>query len=215
MPRAKLTLEPPDGTWIRDVSTAYPAAGFHVVAVLSGTASGTALVELRTADPVPLLGAIDDHDDVASLDLLWKQDDQSMVQVEVDEPRLLGPVVGAGVPIETPFTVRDGRVEWELTTSDERLSALRRRLDDDGVQFEAESVVDDPASSDDGLTDRQRELLLAAVEQGYYETPRRATLTEVAASMGISKATGSDVLHRAEETVVSWFLDEHLASGRR
>ena len=47
---------------------------------------------------------------------------------------------------------------------------------------------------------------VAAVEQGYYETPRRATLTDIAESMDISKATASDILHRAEGKVVDWFV---------
>ncbi|WP_211609245.1 helix-turn-helix domain-containing protein [Halogranum amylolyticum] len=56
------------------------------------------------------------------------------------------------------------------------------------------------------LTDRQQQVFLAAVEQGYYETPRRATLTDVAESMEISKATASNILHRAEGRIVDWFV---------
>ncbi|MFB6354778.1 MAG: helix-turn-helix domain-containing protein [Halobacteriales archaeon] len=209
MPRAKLTLTLPEGTWIRDVSSAHPETDLRVVAVLSAEASGTALLELRTDNPVSLLAAVDGHDDVTSLELLWKHDDRSMVQVETTQPRLLFPIVRAGVPVETPFDVRDGEVEWELTTSSERLSALRDRLDAGDIRFETDYVRDDPRDGEGRLTDRQRQVLTAAAERGYYATPRETTLTEVSSALGISKATGSDILHRAEGTVVDWYLEEH------
>lgn len=209
MPRAKLTLALPEGSWIRDVSSAHPETDLRVLAVLSAEESGTALLELRADNPVPLLAAIDDQDDVTSLELLWKHDDRSMIQVETTQPLLLFPIVRAGVPVETPFAVRDGEVEWELATSVERLSALRDRLDARNVRFETDYVRDDPRRGEDRLTDRQRQVLTAAAERGYYATPRETTLTEVSSSLGISKATGSDILHRAEGKVVDWYLEEH------
>lgn len=211
MPHARLTLDLPNGTWIRDVSTDFSDTDFRVVAVLAAEETGTALLEIGSRNPVKVLAAIDSHDDVTMLELLWKHDNRSMVQVETTQPLLLFPIVRAGVPIETPFDVRDGQVEWELTTSNERLSALRRRLDAGNIQFETNTVQHDPGAGDDRLTDRQRHVLLTAVDQGYYETPRRSTLTEVAASLDIAKATASDILHRAERTVVDWYLDEQTA----
>jgi len=64
------------------------------------------------------------------------------------------------------------------------------------------------------LTDRQREVLLAARELGYYATPREATLTEVAAALDVSKSACSDVLHRAEGNLVDWFATAYLDHER-
>jgi hypothetical protein len=137
-----------------------------------------------------------------------------MVQVETTNPLLLFPILKAGIPLQTPFEVIDGTAAWEITTSSERLSALGNRLDEVDIEFEIEYVRDEPSDPVERLlTDRQREVLLAAAEQGYYDTPRRATLTEVSESLGISKATGSDVLHRAEGKVLKWFIEEHLTTG--
>lgn len=211
MPRAKLRVSIPEVTWIHDVSTEYPETVFRVVAILSGEESGVALLEIRTPDPVPIISAIERRTDVTDFDLLWKQDDTTMVQVETTNPLLLFPILKAGIPLQTPFEVIDGTAAWEITTSSERLSALGNRLDEVDIEFEIEYVRDEPSDpAEHLLTDRQREVLLAAAEQGYYDTPRRATLTEVSESLGISKATGSGVLHRAEGTVLKWFLEGHL-----
>jgi hypothetical protein len=214
MPRAKLRVSIPEEVWIHDVSVKYPETPFRVIAILSGEESGIALLEIQTPDPVPIITEIERRDDITSFDLLWKQDETTMVQIETTNPLLLFPILKAGIPLQTPFEVTDGTAIWEITTSSERLSALGSRLDTANIEFEIEYVRDEPSDpADHLLTDRQRELLLAAAERGYYDIPRRATLTEVSESLNISKATGSDVLHRAEGKILTWFIQEHLTGG--
>lgn len=213
MPEARLAVSVPPGVWMQEVSTTHPAATFHVVSVLAGEERGIALVRLETDDLLPVLTDLDGLADVVALDLLWKRDDEALLQLETTSQALLVPLWRAGVPIEMPFSVADGVATWELTTSSERFSALGEYLEAAGVDYDVEYVQEigaDPAAG--VLTDRQREVLLTAMDLGYYETPRAATLTEVAEALDVSKATCSDVLHRAEGNLVAWFVDEHLAS---
>lgn len=213
MPRAKLRLSLPEETWIHDVSNRHPDIAFRVVAILSSDDTGIALLEIQTSNPVPIITEIDRREDITDLELLWKRDDTTMVQVETTNPLLLFPILKAGIPLRTPFEITDGVSIWEVTTSSDRLSALGTRLDEAGIEFDIEYVRDEPSDpAETLLTDRQREVVLRAAEQGYYDTPRGATLTEVAESLGVSKATGSDVLHRAEGKVLKWFIDEHMTA---
>lgn len=48
------------------------------------------------------------------------------------------------------------------------------------------------------LTDRQRTVLDAAVEVGYYATPRTATIEDVAAAAGCAESTASEHLRKIE-----------------
>lgn len=213
MPTAKLRVSIPGEAWIHDVSVAHPETVFRVVATLAGDENGIALLDVHTPDPVPVVSDIERREDVTEVDLLWKQDATTMVQIETTNPLLLFPLLKAGIPLQTPFEVRNGTATWELTTSSDRLSALRDRLEEAGITFETEYVHDEPANPADFLlTDRQREVMLTAAEHGYYDTPRRATLTEVSESLGISKATGSDILHRAEGTILKWFIGKYMAA---
>jgi hypothetical protein len=70
--------------------------------------------------------------------------------------------------------------------------------------------VYDATDPPDLLTDQQRNLLVTAVEMGYYDTPRESTLTEVATAVDLAKSTASVTLHRAEERVVKEFATERL-----
>jgi predicted DNA binding protein len=63
--------------------------------------------------------------------------------------------------------------------------------------------------TDAGLTDSQREALLVAFETGYFEEPRNATLSDVAADLDISQPAASGLLRRGiERLIVSSLLDD-------
>ncbi|MDX1746838.1 MAG: helix-turn-helix domain-containing protein, partial [Halobacteriales archaeon] len=150
-------------------------------------------------------------DEVVAFDPIGTEAQTTLVQIETTNPRLLTAVLSAGVPLQTPFEVRAGRATWRITTSSDRLSALGDRLNAADIDYDLESLrnlATDP--TDQLLTDRQREVFLMAYEMGYYATPRRATLTAVAESLDVSKATASDVLHRAEGRIMDWIVDEFL-----
>jgi predicted DNA binding protein len=64
-------------------------------------------------------------------------------------------------------------------------------------------------STDAGLTDRQREALLLAVERGYFEEPRTVTLDELATDLDITQPAASGLIRRAvKRLVVSSLLDD-------
>lgn len=60
----------------------------------------------------------------------------------------------------------------------------------------------------DCLTDRQREVLETANAMGYYEVPRETTASDVAARLGVQRATVTEHLQRAERKLVTAFLSD-------
>jgi len=60
----------------------------------------------------------------------------------------------------------------------------------------------EPKSPGNGLTDRQQEALRTAYEMGHFEIPRRASLDDVAAELGISASSLSERLRRAQTQLI-------------
>ncbi|OYR46589.1 helix-turn-helix domain-containing protein [Halorubrum sp. Ea8] len=207
MPQARLLVDLPDGPWIADVSREFPDAGFRVLTAVPGESAGFALVRVSARDVDAVLSAMESHDALASVSVMAREDGVATVRIETDAPLLLLAAKRSGLPIEMPLDIEDGVAEVEVTGEHERVAEMGRRLSDLGLEFEVERVRQrvNPARL---LTDRQRELLLAAVDLGYYDVPRRATLTEVAEHVGIAKSTCSETLQRVERTVVREFVDD-------
>jgi len=113
-----------------------------------------------------------------------------------------------------PLRYADGeRISRVLALSGEALSRVYRDLVDDGhdVTVESKRGVDavtgdgpllDPGGVVPQLTARQRQVLLTAVESGYYEIPRGTTTAAVAEAVGVERRTAENHLRRAEQKVI-------------
>ena len=201
MPYAKLTITLPQTVWISDVSRAHPDTRFRVLAATANTATGVARIEILGADHEVVCERIADYESVPDLTVFDREDGRSLVQVETTVPLLLTSLQNAGVPLETPFSVCDGQLCLEVTVPQETLSKLGAALDRFDITYTVERIQQ-RVEREDLLTDRQQALLDEAIERGYYDTPRQTTLVDLASTLGISKSTCSEILHRAEERVV-------------
>lgn len=210
MVEARLTLTVPEGVWIGDVSRSHPEAEFRVLAAVAGEETGTGLVEL-TADDVPaVIADVESADDVSDVAVLDHDEDRTLLQFETTVPLLLMPMQGSGTPLELPFTLVDGRAEWTVTAPRERLSALGDQLREFDIPFDVE-YVRRTLESTSLLTQRQEDLVRAAVDAGYYDTPRECSLTELAEDLDMAKSTASETLHRAEGTILKAFVTDETS----
>lgn len=207
MPRAKLSIRLPEGAWIARLSQAHPDARFRVLAALPVEGGGTGLVELTAADPEAVAAEMEGFDGIESVDWLETTGETGLVQFHTAEPFLLLSAREAGLPLRPPVDISDGVASVWATGSPDRLSAFADQLESFGMSFEVERVT--PAvDTADLLTERQREVVLEAVERGYYDTPRRCSLTDLADALGVAQSTCSETLHRAEGTIVRAFIEE-------
>ncbi|WP_394349503.1 helix-turn-helix domain-containing protein [Natronococcus pandeyae] len=79
------------------------------------------------------------------------------------------------------------------------------------------SVVDsaDESTGRRGLTTPQREALACAVRHGYFEIPRRISLEELAAELGVTHQALSERLRRASDTLAAAELGVDADSSAR
>ncbi len=123
------------------------------------------------------------------------------------EPALHKAILSSGNLPTYPLVVRNGWVISEMITSHDRLSDLKQAFEQNDLPYEITSLTQslEPTAL---LTDKQREFVVAAITQGYYEQPRRCSLTDLAESMDVSKSTASRILHRAEGKIISQFIGD-------
>ncbi len=131
--------------------------------------------------------------------------------VYTEEAKILSPVISAanGVILDME---NDGSA-WTLTIwIPERtdLAHLWDYAEQNDVDIELLRVNEYAGigTTDAGLTESQREALLTAFERGYFEEPRNATLSDVAADLDISQPAASGLLRRGiKRLIVSSMID--------
>jgi predicted DNA binding protein len=160
-----------------------------------------------TAQQLPsILAEIDVSDEITEFDLVQRHDNTALMQFETTMPLLLFSAQGTSIPLEMPFLLADGEVEWELTAPQNRLSELGTQFEQFGIPFTI-NEIQQHIEPEQLLTNRQLELSTVTVERGYYETFRECSLTEPADKLDVAKSTCSETLHRAEEEVIKQFVN--------
>lgn len=140
--------------------------------------------------------------------------------VDPDVRTINGLVTASFQPGVVVETIRQGpRQTWRLLLRPEETvgefhDALTDRLRE-GVSFRMGAIRDATAWRDHAepgdLPEEQRRAVRAAVRAGYYESPRAATLDEIAAELGIPRSTLSYRLRKAEAHLVTAFAAEEEA----
>jgi len=207
MPHADLTITLPDAVWVGRLSRQHPGITFRVLSVMPAGETGVGLVEVVGEPVAEVLEAIGGSEDVQRVDVLQRVEDRAVVQFETSEPMLPFSVRESGAPLDLPMEIRGGEAAIEITASSDRIPELGRQLEAFGLRYELERIYRSP-DPPDLLTERQRDLLIAAIDRGHYDTPRGCTLTELAEATGTAKSTVSEILHRAEGKALDEFAAE-------
>ena len=206
MTTAKFEITLPDKAWPASVTREYPETTVRPLAHASREGTGFGLAMVTAVDLDVVIDAIREHPSILELEVIGSTGDEATIEFTTDHPLLLFSSQASGTAIQLPVTIENGVAEAEVTGSRERLSRLGEHLDALGLSYEV-IYVQEYRESDAPLSKRQRELLCAAVDRGYYDSPRRCTLTDLAEEFDIAKSTCSEILHRAEGQIIKQFRE--------
>lgn len=203
MPSARLKFKLPGGP--SSIPTANPDDKFRILATRP-TATGLRVVlEARTSDTGAVIRHLDDAQWLPSYDVLHMDEQTLLVEYALQSlPSLYQAILSSGNLLQFPINLLDGWMVCDMITSHDQLSKLKDAFEAEAIHYEIDSITQstDPTGL---LTDRQRRFVTQAIDRGYYDTPRRCTLTELAEEMEISKSAASGILHRAEGQIIKTF----------
>lgn len=206
MPKVRMKVEASGS--LAELSKAHPDVTFRILTSLTTDAGHMTLVEVEGLDSKAVTDFLEEDPDVLTYDALHIDDRKAVIQFLQDsEPAAGRAGRESDNPPPYPLVLRDGWIHTESITTYDHLTAFKEQLDSVGVKYELLSVTQsqDPTEM---LTQRQREFVTEALERGYYDSPRRSSLTDIAAALGVNKATASGILHRAEGAIIKEFMEE-------
>jgi predicted DNA binding protein len=206
MPTARVRLKPTHDE-LAAFTTEYPTVDFKMLAVYPTEEGISVLLNAPIDETETLSQHLETTPEVLEFEILHSDAHGVLVQYVVPSPDPHRAALAARNLPNYPLIARDGWIYTEITTSQERLSKFKTELENAGVVHEILTVSEsrDPTSV---LTNRQTEFIIQALKEGYYDDPRKCTLTDFATEMGVDKSTASGILHRAEGRVLKEFFTE-------
>jgi predicted DNA binding protein len=140
------------------------------------------------------------HEAITGVQMCDRVDDQVLYRIAVDDDDtgITECIRDAnGLLLSAAGTARTWRLSVHFQRDDE-LSALHETCQERGIGLQPRSVKQDCISVQPAMTlsEQQCEVLRVALEDGYFEVPRRTTLQEIAEKVGITDQAVSARLRR-------------------
>lgn len=170
------------------------------------------------------LGMLKDHDAVDEYRLLARRGDEALVRNMVEETDAMRALRDHDGYLTGPFEAYEGSERWHVgfdrgEYADEALADIERDNDftvesrntlSFADYFDVVNNVDTAKTILDAmrdLTDTERETMLRAVEAGYFEAPREATVTDLAEEFDVSTTGVSKNIRRSERKLLGAIVD--------
>ncbi len=200
----RLKVPLPEGIWSRPFSLAHPGLHLDLIDRME-VGMGLTLVEVR----IQGRDAGDWGEEIRTL--------PNVTDVEViaaAEESGLYRVIYRGDPFtpllrklkllrHLPIPIQQGVATWTVVGPEPKVRQLLKELESIAPDARVESVRRGPLSQGAcSLTPRQHEILRRALAEGYFDVPRRVSLTELALMIGVAISTLSVTLAIIEKKIL-------------
>jgi predicted DNA binding protein len=194
----------PQSTWLHSLTVAHPDCHIEVLDRLLLT-DRLMLTEARLHGPgfpdmareVGLLPTVE------QVEILEDDGSSGLVRVTHRTPDFMELFRKFRVLRRFPFSVMDGTAIWVVVGPDAKVRELLEGLSRLVPQVRVEAIHEAASASRHPLlTRRERELFRRAMSEGYFDVPRRVSLTELARRVNLAKSTLSRTLAIVERKLL-------------
>jgi hypothetical protein len=111
-----------------------------------------------------------------------------------------------------PIGISDGKIRISFLGNEAQVRTFLEKVDAAQIHYKVVMLTDadfSPFSPLNQLTEKQREVLLAAYKHGYYDIPRRINTKQLSKKVGIGDSTLAEHLRKAERHLLVSLLSQN------
>jgi predicted DNA binding protein len=202
MARARLKIKSNEA--LVSLSERHPDAEFLILGGWPTDEKLRVLVQTSGVDIAILERTLAAIPTLTEIEFRQRTDERVLFEVSTPTPAPHGAMAESGVVPSFPLHLEDGWFIGTLTASQRQLSAFRDELDVADIDYQLIRISENEEATKT-LTPRQQEVIELAIQQGYYESPRRCTLTDLADLLDVNKSVVSRILQRAEGHIITTY----------
>jgi len=109
-----------------------------------------------------------------------------------------------------PIGIGDGKIKISFLGNEKQVKDFMEKIDTLGIRYRVVLLADanfSPISPLNRLTEKQREVMMAAYKMGYYDIPRKITSEELAERLGLVGSTVVEHLRKAEQRLMTQLFE--------
>ncbi len=110
-----------------------------------------------------------------------------------------------------PLEICEGKVKFTFLGSEKEIKDFLEKVNTLGIRYRIVLLADanfSPISPLNRLTEKQRDVLLAAYKLGYYDIPRKISSEELAKKLNLVDSTVVEHLRKAEQRLITYIVEQ-------
>ena len=207
---AIISLKIPEN-WMSEIVKAHPATIKVIDCMPFGRAGGRGLVEIKALDDEmsEIVEEIRMLPSICKIDIASSEKGKVIGAVATNKCVACRALTGSDCFLTSASSKKDGRIEWTLITGGKAsLQQLFKKLEE--FRCQAELIRISNINDKDILTARQKEIVLIALEKGYFDYPKKTNIRELANDFGISISTLSEILRKGQRKIILEYFRDRI-----
>ncbi len=191
----RLEIVIPQDKWLFKFNEKYPELNFYILSkFLIEKNAGITLFQIRGLSVKQFISDFKEQLTKNSSQILFEGNDLIIMNIRVVDPWILNTLIKTELLIIYPILVKEGKIRIEAITNRSKVDDFLTELEKKGIKAAIGRIG--YAIKPTLLTQRQNEILNVAYKNGYFDIPRKISLTEFANYLNISKSALSETLRR-------------------
>ena len=201
----KVNISVPKTKWLAIYNENYPELAFNIFSkYLIDDNTGVTLFQVAGSTIKRFLKDFKNKIDQDAFQLLFEGEDRVLLNIKTSDPWILSALVKTELLIMYPIPVKNGKIQMETITSRKKFDLFLTELEAQKIKYSIKSVgYFRPIPL---LSKKQIEILNLAVKLGYFEIPRKISLTNFAKTLDISPSALSETMRRINRELAENYL---------
>lgn len=205
---SKLLITFPNKLWLGNVSRKFPYHQFEIksfIPISQKPFIGNSLVAIKGSDPSQILPFINEEQSLLSYFIMDESSTQITINTQTKDQFLLKTIIKNHILVKFPVVIVKGVGTFFIDASRQHIDKFIEALNTRCLNVELKNISSYGNEEDflkSGLTNRQFFVYTRAKEEGYYNSPRDITLTELAVKLDIAKSSLSSMLQRIHKKLL-------------
>ncbi|NHI92370.1 MAG: hypothetical protein EAX96_07685 [Candidatus Lokiarchaeota archaeon] len=193
--KANIEIEIPQDKWISVITREFPDINLKILSMfLISENTGNTLIRIQGESFQPFILKLKEHKSIMEYSEISHNPDAMLLNVKMKNPKMLISSIENELLLNFPISVQNGWAKWEIYGSRDKIHNFIQHLSLKEINIKLKSIGKHLEKNK--LTHRQEEILNQAINEGYYEIPRKISLSELAVTLNISTSALSENLRR-------------------
>jgi len=201
----KVKIEVPKTKWLVKFNQKYPDISFNILSkFLIDKKTGITLFQIQGPRTRLFLEDFSNYVKSDNFQILYEGLDSAIFNIKTTDPWILNALIKTELLLIYPLNVKNGMIGINTLTSRKKFDMFLTELEEKNIKFSIGSIGH--YKSLVLLTKNQKEITHKALQYGYFDIPRKISLTDFAKRLEISPSALSETLRRINKKLVKNYV---------